>query len=238
MVWVHGNYCTQVEHECRRWLDDTQLPFARCAEYVPSAICKGQRERLEFCIDRFEYTAPGERLPQNYASFMIASKVCASQGRRVCTESEWNFACEGEEMLPYPYGFTRELFCNQDRTDLFEENPRVQVLKDHRKASDELPRCRSPFGVYNLVGNLDEPVLREAQRYAYPFRNGLKGGWWMAGRNRCRAVTTAHDDHYKDIQIGVRCCQDLLGANPASSAQSNPAAAPAPSARKAPAQAP
>jgi len=34
----------------------------------------------------------------------------------------------------------------------------------------------------------------------------LKGGWWMPARNRCRPATTAHDDYYKDIQVGTRCC--------------------------------
>jgi hypothetical protein len=30
----------------------------------------------------------------------------------------------------------------------------------------------------------------------------------MSGRNRCRPATTAHDDYYEDIQVGVRCCSD------------------------------
>ena len=208
MVAVEGEYCTQVQHECLRWLDDTTLPYARCAVYAPKATCSGKRVHMSFCIDRYEYTPEGQQTPKNYASFVEAEKVCSGLGRRVCTESEWNFACEGEDMLPYPYGYVREPLCNQDRSDLFEVNPNKQVLKDHRKASRDMPGCRSPFGVYNMVGNMDEPVLREAQRYAYPFRNGLKGGWWMAGRNRCRPVTTAHDDHYRDIQVGVRCCRD------------------------------
>ena len=114
-------------------------------------------------------------------------------------------------MSPYPYGWSRKAVCNQDLTDLFEQNPKEQVLKDHRVRSGTMNECKSPFGVYDMVGNLDEPVLREAQRFAYPFRNGLKGGWWMAGRNRCRPVTTAHNDHYRDIQIGVRCCRDVAG---------------------------
>jgi hypothetical protein len=59
-----------------------------------------------------------------------------------------------------------------------------------------------------MVGNMDEPVLREGARYNYPFRNALKGGWWMSGRNRCRPSTTAHDDHYEDVQVGIRCCAD------------------------------
>jgi hypothetical protein len=206
MVLVDGDYCTNVEHDCKQWLDDDLLPYARCAEYTPPARCVGKRVRLRFCIDRREYTRPGEQLPQNYASFIEASKVCESLGKRVCNESEWNFACEGPEMLPYPYGWTRAPVCNQDRTDLYERNPKKQVLKDWREPSGEAAACKSPFGVYDMTGNMDEPVLREAQRYAYPFRNGLKGGWWMAGRNRCRPSTTAHDDHYRDIQVGIRCC--------------------------------
>lgn len=208
MVLVAGEYCSNVEHSCKRWLDDDLLPYARCAEYEPPARCVGKRQKMRFCIDEREYTPEGQDLPQNYASFNEANKVCESLGKRVCSESEWNFACEGEEMRPYPYGWVRRDVCNQDRIDLYDPNPRRQVLRDHRRPSGAAPDCKSPFGVYDMVGNLDEPVLREAQRSAYPFRNALKGGWWMAGRNRCRPATTAHDDHYRDIQIGIRCCRD------------------------------
>jgi formylglycine-generating enzyme required for sulfatase activity len=208
MALVDGDYCTNVEHDCKRWLDDDLLPYARCALYEPPARCVGKQVKLTFCIDRREYTPPGAELPQNYASFVEASKVCEGLGKRICNESEWNFACEGPDMLPYPYGWSRAPVCNQDRTDLYEVNPKKQVLKDWRQPSGASERCKSPFGVYDMTGNMDEPVLREAQRYAYPFRNGLKGGWWMAGRNRCRPSTTAHDDHYKDIQIGIRCCRE------------------------------
>ncbi|HET9957527.1 MAG TPA: SUMF1/EgtB/PvdO family nonheme iron enzyme [Polyangiaceae bacterium] len=208
MVLVEGLYCPDVVHTCLRWLDDEKLPFARCGEYLPKPQCRGEKLRLRYCMDRREFTAEGEALPLNHQSFMKAEALCARVGKRVCTESEWNFACEGEEMRPYPYGFQRRPVCNQDRSDLYEDNPRRQILRDNRRASGSMPECSSPFGVFDMVGNLDEPVLREAQRYNYPFRNGLKGGWWMAGRNRCRPATTAHDDHYQDIQIGIRCCRD------------------------------
>jgi formylglycine-generating enzyme len=208
MVLVEGEYCTEVRHTCKRWLDDESLPFARCAAYEQPARCVGRKVAMRFCMDREEYTPPGASLPMNHASFVLASKVCKEQGKRVCTESEWNFACEGEEMRPYPYGFDREPKCNQDREDLYEQTPTKRLLKDHREPASARPECVSPFGVVNMVGNLDEPVLREIARYNQPFRNGLKGGWWMAGRNRCRPATTAHDDYYQDIQVGVRCCGD------------------------------
>jgi formylglycine-generating enzyme required for sulfatase activity len=83
-----------------------------------------------------------------------------------------------------------------------------QVLRDLRARNGEFPQCVSPFGVLNLVGNLDEPVLREGAIYP-SIQTALKGGWWMPARNRCRAATTAHDADYRDVQIGARCCADI-----------------------------
>jgi formylglycine-generating enzyme required for sulfatase activity len=233
MVLVEGSYCTDVRQDCNRWLDDASLPFARCAEYSNKSRCVGKRVPMRFCIDRREYTPPGQELPQNWASFEIASQTCKDIGKRICTDSEWNFACEGEDMLPYPYGYERKPVCNQDQTDLFEKNPRMQVLKDLREAAGKRPECVSPFGVENMTGNMDEPTLREGFEKNQPFRNALKGGWWMPARNRCRPATTAHDDFFKDIQIGVRCCDaatesSLSTTAPSPSPPASSSTAPAP----------
>jgi len=217
MVWVKGQYCTEVKQDCRVWLDDASLPFARCAVFVSPSECVGRRVPMSFCIDRFEQTRPGEAVPANHMSFELGSRLCQGLGRRICTEREWNFACEGEQMLPYPYGYARQPYCNQDRDDLLEmafvDGVRQQVLKDLRRPSSPDSGCVSPFGVFDLVGNLDEPVLREATQHVRPFRNALKGGWWMASRNRCRPATTSHDDWYQGTQVGARCCADVAGAS-------------------------
>ena len=211
MVLVEGDYCRDVLQSCARWLDDEALPFARCAEFHQPARCLGPRQKLRFCMDRYEYTAKGSDLPINYQSFERSSALCKSLGKRLCTETEWTFACEGEDMRPYPYGFSRQAKCNQDRSDLYEVNPHRQVLADRRERADARPECVSPFGIYNLAGNMDESVLREGREHVTPFRNALKGGWWMAARNRCRPATTAHDDYYNDIQVGTRCCSSASG---------------------------
>ena len=210
MALVEGDYCTDVFQSCSVWLDDETLPFARCSEYRSPSRCIGMRVKQRYCIDRYEYTAPGDDLPINYQSFQKSNATCAKLGKRLCTETEWNFACEGEEMRPYAYGFSRKPVCNQDRDDLYEVNPHRQILADRRERADARPECVSPFGVFNMAGNMDESVLREGKEHADPYRNALKGGWWMAARNRCRPATTAHDDYYKDIQVGTRCCADAV----------------------------
>jgi formylglycine-generating enzyme required for sulfatase activity len=210
MVVVEGQHCTKVEQRCLRWLDDEKLPFARCGSYAKPVRCVANRIAMHFCIDRYEYTRVGESLPENGASFSGASSVCIGLGKRLCTESEWNFACEGEAMRPYPYGFTREPVCNQDRPNLVRQTPTGQVLRDFREPSNARPACVSPFGVYDMVGNLDEPVVRDHAVNDSRFRCALKGGWWMPARNRCRPATTAHDDFFKGLQIGIRCCSNIV----------------------------
>src|SRR5687768_6799296 len=105
MVLVEGNYCPRVELNCKRYLDPKgRYEQFRCAEYGPSKCLSKERKHLRFCIDRTEFTEPGQALPANHKSFTNGEQVCAAQGKRMCRESEWNFACEGEEMRPYPYG--------------------------------------------------------------------------------------------------------------------------------------
>ena len=206
MVLVEGDYCPTVKHKCLRYLDDAAggafLGKHRCAEFDRNPTCATEREERRFCIDRDEYVPEGAKLPLAEQSWTSARELCENLGKRLCFESEWEFACEGEEMLPYPYGFVRDAKrCNHDKTDL---TTRRGKLKDLRVAPADRPDCTSPFGVRNMVGNVDEWTQRDG--FVRPWRASLRGGWWLAGRNNCRAATTGHDEYYVGPQTGIRCC--------------------------------
>ena len=208
MVLVDGDYCPVVEQRCLAYLQDGP-PYThfRCERYDEQPVCRSARIRLRFCIDRFEYVAPGETLPMNEASLADAERLCAAAGKRPCLESEWNFACEGERMQPYPYGFERDASaCHIDRTDLFEGSGK---LADLRAAPGDFPDCASPFGVLDLSGNLEESVTDEATGGV-----ALKGAYWQPGQNHCRARQTAHDRYYAGIETGFRCCANAGGGGP------------------------
>ena len=209
MVLVEGEYCPVVRQDCARWLEDPEVfSYARCAEYEPFQICLAPRQHKRFCIDKDEYTPPGTELPAAHQSWRDARSICQAQGKRLCQESEWEFACEGEQMLPYPYGLVRDAeICNFDQQDLYEPDG---SLRDMREPGEARPRCESPFGVRNMVGNLDEWTLRETSPGLH--RSVLRGGWWMAARDRCRASTTAHNEIYEGPQTGVRCCSSPVAA--------------------------
>lgn len=205
MLLVDGMYCPKVEQHCLHYMDPPgRYHYFRCAEYQRPARCLSKhRVHKRFCIDKYEYEKPGDTLPENHESWTDANRICKSLGKRVCLESEYNFACEGEQMRPYPYGWTRDsTACNADHFDVLNSHGQ---LKDMRAARGEYPRCVSPFGVHDLAGNLEEFVTIDGTHPALP---AMKGAYWQPSRNFCRAAQTAHDRYYSGTETGFRCCAD------------------------------
>lgn len=210
MVPVDGMYCPKVRQVCARWIDPPG-PYRefRCAEYVQPATCLVAREKKRFCIDREEVARPGESLPVVQQSWTSAGEICSALGKRLCLESEWQFACEGEDMHPYPYGsgFERDASaCNIDRTDLGKPQ---NGLRDLRAPSSAYPRCMSPFGVHHMSGNVEEWATLDAAPVDARDHSSMKGSWWLPGKNTCRAATVGHGEIYRGPQVGVRCCRDV-----------------------------
>jgi hypothetical protein len=216
MTEIEGDYCPWVEQQCLRWLDpETKM---RCAEFAPTQ-CATRTVRKHFCIDRFEYpNRPGDK-PQIFVTWHQAQSACAGQGRRLCGDSEWTLACEGQERLPYPYGYARNAdACNIDRPYLSPDERAIgnQTTRDaelarldQRELSGSRDSCVSPYGVHDMTGNVDEWVVNES---GHPYKSGLKGGYWGPVRTRCRPMTTAHDENFAFYQVGFRCCSDAPSA--------------------------
>ncbi|HEY3815626.1 MAG TPA: SUMF1/EgtB/PvdO family nonheme iron enzyme [Polyangiaceae bacterium] len=204
MVLIEGDYCPKVEQRCLRWMDPPgRYHEYRCAEYAKPARCLAPREHRRFCIDRHERVDEESGLPLNVQSWTDAKRSCESQGARVCVESEWTFACEGEEMRPYPYGWRRSADkCNADRVDLLAAGG--ARLRDERDPAGAHPQCASPFGVLDMAGNVAEWVSVDG------FPDGQlvvqKGNWWQPGKHACRDAQGGHDRFYKGTETGFRCC--------------------------------
>lgn len=204
MAEVTGWYCPKVEQRCERWLDPPgRYENFRCAKYAETK-CVAPKKKMSFCIDKNEWTASAESLPANHRSLMDANRVCKSEGKRVCRESEWNFACEGEAMNPYPYGTTRDSSaCNADRKDLVDDEGK---LRDLRSPSGSFPRCQSAYGVNDMAGNLEEMVAKDGPG---PLELRMKGAYWQPSHNNCRAAQGKHDAYYSGTETGFRCCSDI-----------------------------
>lgn len=204
MILVDGDACPDAEEVCTKWIDPPPYQNLRCETYAKPTKCTGARVHRRFCIDREEYTDNGEPLPTVRKNWNEAQALCNARGARLCREAEWEFACEGPEISPYPYGWKRDSsICNFDRTNL---GGAEEKLNDLRAPTSAYPACLSPFGVHDMVGNVDEWTEREGVNP--PYRGSLRGGWWLPGRNRCRAATREHGEDYSGKQVGFRCCKD------------------------------
>ncbi len=217
MVDVSGEYCSQPEEVCDDYISEKR---DRCRHYRSPTQCVGRPEPKHFCIDQYEYPDRAGQLPIVAYSWDNARDICATEGKRLCSAEEWSMACEGPKWKPYPYGYRRDdTACNIDKpyimpdNDAF-ENPRTRAAEIARvrqsEPSGSRPRCRSEFGVYDMTGNVDEWVLNDAgSRTEPPYQSGLKGGWWGPVRDRCRPMTTDHNEWHSGYQIGFRCCKDV-----------------------------
>lgn len=244
MVLVAGEYCPLVQQRCLEHHDEFEKDQAkkkkaseqgdgsgastvseRCMRYEEPSVCLSKkRTPMRFCMDRYEWPNQKGELPALLVSWGDAQKLCEAKGKRLCSEAEFNFACEGEAMLPYTYGYERDpTACNIDKPyrkrekKLFKyerclKRPecKAELEKlDQRLPTGSMPRCVSPFGVYDLNGNINEWVVRPKQKY--PNRSGLKGGWWGPVRGRCRPTVGFHKEDDYGYEEGFRCCKEAEG---------------------------
>jgi hypothetical protein len=241
MVLVAGKYCPNAEQICEEYHEEYKRDEARkkkkrekgedtgsstvserCLRYREPSECQSkERVPMRFCMDRYEWPNKKGELPMLLIPWTDAKKTCESVGKRLCTEEEFNFGCEGEAMLPYTYGYVRDPNkCNIDKQYRKRQKKLAKYEKcmstpackeelarlDQRLPAGSMPECVSPFGVYDLNGNINEWVHRPGKEY--PDRSGLKGGWWGPVRGRCRPTVGFHKEEDYGYEEGFRCCKD------------------------------
>jgi formylglycine-generating enzyme len=228
MVRVQGDYCSNVVQECLN-LDRSihnANGYVRCLEFAPTKCLSKQKKHLDFCIDVYEYPNHKGEKPTLMVSWNDMKKNCENKGKRLCQDHEWTLACEGPEMLPYPYGYTRDnKACNIDNPQRpgfdaahAKMTPEVVAWLDQSVPSGSMPNCVSSYGVYDMTGNADEWTINSEHGQpmdpAHPegkkqYWSSLQGGHWVTGaRNRCRPKTTVHNEDTQFYELGGRCCKD------------------------------
>lgn len=222
MQLIDGEYCTEVEHKCKKsWFDKSNKKVV-CEDFEPVATCVGERVKKRYCVDTYEWPNQKGVRPEVMNRFHQAQIKCASVGKRMCTESEWNFACEGPEMKPFPHGFVRDAAkCNGDHPW---DGPNMKKVA--KRDADELarlwhgvpsgsqPQCISDFGVADMPANTDEVVASEQPKNSRraKFDSVHTGGPWYKGvRNQCRPKVYTHDEDFYYYFLSFRCCAEADG---------------------------
>jgi sulfatase modifying factor 1 len=224
MIEVSGNMINawlmdeRQQSVCSKWIN-RKFP-ERCAEFDRDRWLAETRDLprqpMHFCIDRFEYPNRKGEYPLLYVNWNEANELCDGEDKRLCTENEWTFACEGEEGMPYPYGYVRDAeACIVDKTWVPYFPKAFSTPEGTMHELDRLwqgapsgarPRCKSSFGVYDMTGNVDEWTRASSREGRQSI---LKGGYWGPVRTRCRPSTRAHGELHAFYQQGLRCCRSL-----------------------------
>ena len=139
-----------------------------------------------YCIDIFEFPNKACALPMVWTQPPLAKKVCELQGKRLCSDIEWNIACRGDPQggddWKYAYGDKLDLeICH---TNLRHRQPCIvqdanttwKSCTTDTEPSGAYPKCRSRFGVFDQHGNVAEVMMR---REGDKVLTQLKGSAWF-----------------------------------------------------------
>ena len=163
-------------------------------------------------------SAPGA-VPQGYISQVQSNEACKLAKKRLCRDDEWVSACRGSNGTPFPYGKDERLgTCNDHRdqhpaTQYLEstnlsvfaklQHPCINQVADSLMTAGAKKDCKTPEGVYDIVGNLHEWTADPSGHF--------RGGYYVDTRKNghgCDYVTTVHEAQYWDYSSGFRCCAD------------------------------
>jgi hypothetical protein len=151
-------------------------------------------------------------LPWSNVTYPEAVAACLAAGKRLCTEAEWQRACEtsAAEACEYAFGET----CSTPKPDVCnteEHDGDASAAGDQNLAlpAGALPMCHADWGdgarIHDLTGN-----LREWTRAAAPGQNPVRGGAFdtVLEGGACRFRFALFDDRFRYGNTGFRCCAD------------------------------
>ncbi len=213
MRLVEGVHHEYVQRLC------TDFRQHHCFAFFPFLTAYEPRETpVRACMDTYEWPNRAGGDPAVMSRFVDAEAACASVGKRLCTEFEWETACEGPETRPFPYGFRYQAgACNSEKpyrpvseARLASSDAAVRDAETRRawqgEPSGSHPACESAYGVFDLTGNVEEWV--RSSRPEWPFPSALKGGYWSKPWAGCRGTNESHGPLFRFYEVGFRCCRD------------------------------
>jgi sulfatase modifying factor 1 len=128
-----------------------------------------------------------------------AEQMCASKGKRLCTELEWERACKGAANTTYEYG---------DDYDGSKCGTGVTIEEGARRPTGDHVSCKSDFGVREMHGGAWEWTSSAWGRGHKENLGVLRGGNALAGElvGRC-ANALGRSPTTKASTMGFRCCK-------------------------------
>jgi formylglycine-generating enzyme required for sulfatase activity len=206
-VYLEAFYIDRYEVTNELYLQFFKSVKGRCEGQVYlDTEAENPDSQIAYRNGRYVVEAGYEQHPATLVSWYGAQAYCEQQGKRLPTEAEWEKAARGSDGRTYPWGDI------VDRTRL---NAGGRVGDTTSVGS--YPAGTSPYGVYDLAGNVwewtaDWYQAYPASSYKSPFFGEkykvVRGGSW--NHPDCDARTTQRDVAHPARRIhvvGFRCAR-------------------------------
>jgi hypothetical protein len=171
---------------------------AAAIDTVRIVICPEGMSGIEpgpFCIDNYEWPNKRGKEPLRDISLEKARDSCIAAGKRLCTGKEWEVACAGERTVQFPRSNSPQTQnCNVAGNRFF---------VNRVAPSGSFPDCKSPGGVFDMNGNVDEWTEDGGGDSAFVY-----GGSWHHDIQNAQCSSKLRLVKNKGyFYVGFRCCK-------------------------------
>ena len=193
------------------YIDLFEVTNAQYRECVGAGGCTPSNTANSFTYQGYRDEATYDNYPVIGVTWDQAETYCRWASKRLPTEAEWEYAASGPENLTWPWNNT------------FDPSLSAASAPDTQPV-DSYPAGVSPFGVYNMAGNVAEwvqDVFDEGFYASSPTENPVNSGssadriyrggafgnpdgsFYTTSRRYSRPRT------FSDVDIGFRCAKDV-----------------------------
>jgi gamma-glutamyl hercynylcysteine S-oxide synthase len=154
-----------------------------------------------------KYPKSMKSFPVVYISYEDAQAYSEWAGKRLPTEEEWQYAAQGNDSRLYPWGNAMD-------------SSKCNIGNDRLLSVVQYPEGVSPFGVFDLVGNvwqLTNDVYDNGSYYYIIMRGGsyynpTSSWWYVKGGpqplNKTQMLLRVSPGFERNATVGFRCVKD------------------------------